>query len=474
MIGTKSASSALLALAAAGPGCGDASAAQAQWLVFVDTNAVLAAQALARPELSADAVIDTIRVDALAPDGSLLDTRAFAVADPSALPLSFGFAASDDGGSRLRLRAFRGAAAEVGPGAGAATLEPPLEVTVDRLVALGAPDGVARVSVVLDMECLGRPVSFLGAGSTCIDAARPSAAASDGFLLLGSAAPPATLAGTWARALEIPCGADPDTSRLCVPGGFSLLGDLALAEVGNPQRLASTPLVPVVSSPFVMDRTEYTVGRLRGVLGSLAPSERPLVHDPSDPIARDCTWPGDGVAGSDDLPVNCLARELAEHLCEMDQGQLPTEAQWEHAARGRGAGRRYPWGDRDVTCCMASASRGGPPASPAECSGDGVESVGSHTGPQLCDHVGDVSRDGILDLAGSVAEATRDSFRPYDTACWAGTILTDPVCDDPSTSKHVARGGTWNDALERTRSALRGLWVDDVPTMGFRCVYPAP
>src|SRR5205823_4305505 len=109
---------------------------------------------------------------------------------------------------------------------------------------------------------------------------------------------------------------------------------------------------------------------------------------------------------------------------------LPTEAQWEYAATGRGWQNPYVWGDDSPTCARAVYGRNkGPPVlgSPSECFVDGMPdhpfSVGS----------ADVSRDGAYDLAGNVTEWTLDQDAPTDGSgpCWTSTRYVDPVCAPP-------------------------------------------
>src|SRR5690606_5498248 len=101
-------------------------------------------------------------------------------------------------------------------------------------------------------------------------------------------------------------------------------------------------------------------------------------------------------------------------------------AEWEYAASGRGQGRRHPWGDEVAQCCGASIDRLG------SCQGFSSvpEPVGSHP-REGCAWEGDVSRDGVRDLGGSMTEWLRDRYSPYGENCWSGSgILSDPVCDD--------------------------------------------
>lgn len=466
-------------------GCTEEAAPRAQLVVIVDTDAPVPGLVASRPELSGDAAIDTLRVDAFADGwGKPFDLRDFIAPDPSGWPISFGVATGELPLSRpvhLRLRAFRGKFAARGELDGIATLDPPREVTIDRLVEIPpSKEGIRRVRVTLEAACLGVSSSFdPKAPTTCTGADRASPP-SAGVEEVGDSDPPSRV-GTFADAVESPCkGQAPEGAR-CVPGGLTILGDAAFEGVGDGSgEMDAIPLRPVLLSPFYLDRTEVTVGRFRALLATgTFEGVLPIVKgDPSIEDAEYCTFLGAGDATNDAMPLNCVGRPTAEAVCATLGGALPSEAQWEHAARGRGRGTLYPWGEHtpsgDADCCITSASRKGPPKIPVECPGAGIEPAGSHPASPSCGGLGDESRDGILDLGGSLTEALRDDLRPYDDPCWTiagGGISRDPVCQVGSIT-WSARGGYWNGGQARTAAPFRSSFTAARPSGGFRCAYP--
>lgn len=158
-------------------------------------------------------------------------------------------------------------------------------------------------------------------------------------------------------------------------------------------------------------------------------------------------------------PVVCITWDQAEAYCEWAGGRLPTEAEWEYAARGAD-GLRFPWGDdfdgRRLNYCDSNCELG----KKDETVDDGyVETAPVGNYPE------GASWTGALDMAGNVWEWTADYYGPYSEERQVNP-------SGPSTGgRRVVRGGSWHTTPDHVRSALRTYSGpnQEIDHVGFRC-----
>ena len=152
-------------------------------------------------------------------------------------------------------------------------------------------------------------------------------------------------------------------------------------------------------------------------------------------------------------PANCVDWEGARAYCAWKTWRLPTEREWEAAARGQD-GRSYPWGN-DEPSCVRAVLRGR--------AADGC--AGGHTAPSGS-VAADVSPAGALDMGGNVREWTADTYAGYPQAK-----------DIAASGDRVNRGGSWQmpaDRFSRAHTRLTDNPAARLGDLGFRCAMDLP
>jgi formylglycine-generating enzyme required for sulfatase activity len=232
------------------------------------------------------------------------------------------------------------------------------------------------------------------------------------------------LAGRTARAvLELGAGAPGPAAIewVSLPGGRYTMGRPDGEKYELPNR-------SVTVKPFQIAKTEVTVAQYRACVqaGACTPPA----------TGGECTW---GLEGRERHPVNCVDWAQARAFSAWAGGRLPTEAEWEFAARSGGADQDYPWGDTPATCERAVMSEGGL----FEMASWGC---GEKAYWPVCSKPAGNSRQGLCDLAGNVWEWVEDCYGSY----------ADPPKDGGQCEKRVLRGGTLSSDARGVRASKRG------------------
>jgi len=262
------------------------------------------------------------------------------------------------------------------------------------------------------------------------------------------------------------CGMDPvcgtQICGSCSPGSGCLLGECV--ETGEMKLVASgsfwmgcndgvdtqcsddeKPYHKVTLSAYYMDMTEVTQ------------SEYKKCIDAGECDTPTCDW---NPTGTPNRPVVCVNWTQAGEYCTWAGKRLPTEAEWEKAARGTD-GRKYPWGNEDATCEYAVMDDG---------TGNGC---GTDSTWEVCGKspAGD-SPYGLCDMSGNVWEWVSDW---YDSGYYTNSQASNPT-GPVSGSHRVLRGGSFffSDGYDFLRASFRFAASPSVYAynLGFRCARP--
>ena len=215
---------------------------------------------------------------------------------------------------------------------------------------------------------------------------------------------------------------------------------------------------------FWIDRTEVTTGQYALCVDSgtcQPPTAYGMERENSVTIPSYY-----GNPAYEDYPVVFVDWDMANAYCQWAGKRLPTEAEWEKAARGTDM-RWYPWGSRNVTSRLANlADRGTGYAYSYNLAEDGYDDtapVGSYPDG--------ASPYGAYDMAGNVWEWTADWY--------ARTYYSQSPAENPSGpesgAKKVLRGGCFNNSNWGIRSAMRSYLEPFHASgyVGFRCAQSA-
>ncbi len=285
------------------------------------------------------------------------------------------------------------------------------------LVASGLLIPLAAISLAFAFRGQPAPAEQGAASaSQAVSAPEPSALAPPSAAIVEPSAAPSVIA------LSL-C---PD-EMVEIPGGSFTMGSNDYAD--------EKPVHTVNVASFCLDRTEVTAAAYMACVGK-GLCRAAEVKSPVCNAAR-----GD----RQDHPMNCVDFPRADGYCRAQRKRLPTEEQWEYAARGGSERRTFPWGEKDPAEQLCWNRWNGTSAL-------GTCAVGSH--PE-----GD-ARWGVHDLSGNVWEWT-DTWHCPD---YSGARCPKKL--------HVVRGGSWSVGLVPfVRTSFRGgpAQVRGGDDVGFRC-----
>ncbi len=267
---------------------------------------------------------------------------------------------------------------------------------------------------MLRLRCLRFSLGHPPGGSAVARVVTPAPAAAPARPGLTSLAwLAAALALAWVSPVEA-LEACPAGMKLVAGGRFTLADGSEVAEI----------------DPLCLDETEVTAGDYATCVARGACPEAGLR------CGKTATY---GAKTRQAHPVNCVAWTDADAFCRAHGKRLPSEAEWEWAARGRLRALTYPWGNS-------------PPADQACWDGPGnaLGKGGRNDTCPVAAHPRSDSPDGFHDLAGNVRE-------------WTATAIG---------RDRVVRGGSWGDSLPDFLAAgFRGMNKPDerFEITGFRC-----
>lgn len=210
-----------------------------------------------------------------------------------------------------------------------------------------------------------------------------------------------------------------------IPAGIFLMG--ATAAFGSPEE---RPQHEVAIARFYFDATEVTTGAYKKCVAEGK-------CKPTHPTSF-CNEPH---TDRDDHPINCVDWNMADAYCAAVGKRLPSEREWEYAARGGSEQRTFSWGEEDPTPARSCYQHG--ESCPVKSFAPGAF--------------------GLYDVSGNVWEWTSSWFSPYPGEAQTG-------------SHKVYRGGSWSRRFPKwLRNAVRNRYTVDEfsASVGFRCARSA-
>jgi len=244
-----------------------------------------------------------------------------------------------------------------------------------------------------------------------------------------------------------------------LPSGTFIMGltDEDPFDIQNAGRLRAS------MSPFYLDRFEVTNGEYRAYLDSLSTEQRrERLPDSTIWNARQAGTAFSSYfygSNTSDHPVVAVTWHEAKAYCEWERKRLPSEAEWEYAARSGVVGGIYPWGGFTPLTQDGEYMANYDPGRQGK-GADGhafTASVGSFP----------PSPWGLHDMSGNVAEWVADTY----TNTYNQHSDLNPLWREDDESRHVVRGGSWSSNAFRIGVGFRDYQEGSEPALqiGFRC-----
>ncbi|MGH7285381.1 MAG: SUMF1/EgtB/PvdO family nonheme iron enzyme, partial [Polyangiaceae bacterium] len=259
------------------------------------------------------------------------------------------------------------------------------------------------------------------------------------------------------------------TGMIKIPGGKFFMGSDDPDDLSLERPAHNVTLAPFCMDEFEVSTKKYLACSTNGGCRRAGDTNEWQGISDKDRKAFDPLCNARDPDGKGNHPINCVTWQMATEYCTAQSGRLPTEAEWEFAARGPD-GRKYPWGDDPPTSqhlnacgkeCVAWGKKNHIDETAMYDTDDGF----ANTAPVGSFPAGK-SRYGVQDVVGNVWEWVADWYAPY-----TADAETDPKGPDAGTER-VIRGGSWNGAnVAWVRPTFR---YKQTPTqksygIGFRC-----
>lgn len=225
-------------------------------------------------------------------------------------------------------------------------------------------------------------------------------------------------------------------------------------DMGSEDYDNAQPIHSVTIPSFEIQKTEVTVYQYRQCVdAAVCPAP-----DTTDDCSGDLTFPANHwlLPSHVNFPVSCITQSNAAEYCSWIGGFLPSESQWEYAARSTTTTYDYPWGSENPTCELAIIEE-------VEMGG-----CGKMASWEICSKSAGNSVQGVCDLIGNVAEWVSDDYHdnfidaPDDGSAWISDA-----------EQKITKGNSFSGGDSELKSAFRA-YVSRSDyfgnSIGFRCV----